>query len=436
MMTNKEKERQHPNLFNDDGSHRRLVLFIGPRKAASTTIQHFLKFHAHQDSNDWVPAFENWSDVRFRLPKAIRFTIPDMKPKNKSEQLRKVLQSQPSSKNVVMAGERILFDNAPSYKTFAEWINVGTPEVVLNSRSPRVSFLQSMWKQLSGMKPQWKYYEWPFRKFVCSKTTTKLLTDKLGGDLNPVGIAYRMVHDYNLPTNIMVMAGIAERGMDLAQTFACTILKVNCTEGNWVVGLNNTSERANSRHRDAGITEKQTRLMEEIFHQRDCAYGEDLYNHHLFRIHYPHNQTWPQDCGTVRAEPVYRKNPGKMLERLRQIMNCPRYQGVKSKESEGVLTTTEGPREAQPDGDMKGDDNFPIPPSSNDGTDRDEDEPSTFQNNDTSVSQNFMEIPSKVEVKDVAHAQMVVPLEVIVYVILAAIALFFARRRRFVEDFR
>jgi hypothetical protein len=126
--------------------------------------------------------------------------------------------------------------NGHIFDLLSNWTNVAIPEVVIQSRSPRVGHLISSWKQQTQVKSPKKWYGWSFHQYMCSNVPETVLLARIGRFVNPIGVAHDMVHKYQLPTYVMDMKGISQRGLDVCHSFACSIMKVNCTEGNitWV----------------------------------------------------------------------------------------------------------------------------------------------------------------------------------------------------------
>jgi hypothetical protein len=313
---------------------RRLVVYIGPPKTASTSLQRFLANHAGPSKGKREKAFEGWNYPMFMGDKNGIRHIHSIDPHGKRtlaavKAVASTLRGQNPSKNLVVASEsltayhRIL--DGRLFEKLSEWTNVAQPEIVIFSRSPRIDHLISIWKQQTLRKGK-KLYGWPFRKYMCSNKAEKLVR-RLGRFANPVGMAHDMVHIYNLPTYVMDMAGIARQRSDVCHMFACKIMKVNCTKSstgeNWVKGLEGVTIHANSKYADPKLSMIERREIEILFHQRDCAYRDELYNHSLFHLHYRHDGFWPEDCTNTEAMPVYRYNTTIMLNDIRQIINCP-----------------------------------------------------------------------------------------------------------------
>eukprot|EP00980_Cylindrotheca_fusiformis_P002995 scaffold692_cov118-Cylindrotheca_fusiformis.AAC.17 len=242
----------------------------------------------------------------------------------KVRQVQKTLSRQLPSDSLVLASEYLHHRgclNGKAFEAFANWTNISTPEIVINSRRPTASHMISLWKEMTNPRNRF-WPNWSFYRYVCSRKTK--MERKLGLGLNTIGMAYDMVFTHKLPTHFIEMSGVAARGIDISHAFACSVLKVQCTDDNrWVKGLQNVTIRENSKSKDPNINSTQRSQIEELFLQRDCAYGKDLIEHPLFHHLYEHNESWPQTCSNVQAVPEYRHKPVVMLKELRRIMECP-----------------------------------------------------------------------------------------------------------------
>lgn len=318
------------------GSQRRLVVAIGPPKTASTSLQNFLaKYVSRHETGPKVEAFGDWQYPLFfgrdnginELEKG--YDDPQF------EKIQEKIQRLSPSVSLVIASERLIsYDtwlNGHLWQELSSWTNVATPEIVLISRSPRISHLVSIWKQLTQLKRK-PTYGLSFRDLLCSTNATTTLERRLGNFANPLGVARDLIFSNNLPTHVIDTSGVSQKNMDICHAFSCSVLKVNCTEDQkWVQGLEGVSIRSNSRAGNANLTLDQTMELERVFQERDCTYYEELHNNTLFHLLYKGENLWPDECiGHVRGVEAYRYNVTIMLKEFRRIVNCPGYeQGVK-----------------------------------------------------------------------------------------------------------
>eukprot|EP00980_Cylindrotheca_fusiformis_P020464 scaffold7514_cov67-Cylindrotheca_fusiformis.AAC.4 len=269
MMEQQPKTSGDNNVLVYDKSHRRFVVYIGPPKTGSTSLQKFLTMYANRDSNSAAKAMEDWNYPIF-------FGQPD--------------------------GIRNLF--------------------------------------IHNKRKQWKEVKREFQRQQQQESYSS--SDD----------ARRRRRRNLLPVYMMDMEGINEVGMDISHAFACTILQVNCTstEGDddddrkkWVEGIPRKIMMENVRTGEADITEEQIDRINNVFRQRDCAYGDDeVYKHPLFRLFYETSETWPHNCrnNDVQAMPAYRQKPILMLEEIRRIMQCPGYEDGDDGEQDHTTTAS------------------------------------------------------------------------------------------------
>eukprot|EP00980_Cylindrotheca_fusiformis_P022060 scaffold8959_cov109-Cylindrotheca_fusiformis.AAC.4 len=309
---------------------RRLVIHIGPPKTGSKTLQSFLSTYAGH------PAPINNTETKSRLKGWIypmfnghRAGLAYLLHQNDTEQIYNEFQNLPNTSSIVLSSEFLLFyysgrngihriiRNGTIFESIANWTGL-QPEIVVNYRSPRTSHLISLWKQITARSRSNE----TFPEFMCSR---KEKTDlQIRWVLDPLHAVNDLVQKHGFTTYLLDMGGAAKQGIDPSHAFACSILNVNCTEDKkWVNGLEGRMFLENARNGDPNITLAQFQDMEEIIHQRDCSYGNDLYQHPLLRHLYPHNDSWPIDCQLrVQAMPQYRDHPETMIEQLRKVVRC------------------------------------------------------------------------------------------------------------------
>eukprot|EP00980_Cylindrotheca_fusiformis_P018705 scaffold6231_cov108-Cylindrotheca_fusiformis.AAC.1 len=343
-----KKTKTTKQELEENEDKRRLVIYIGPPETGSTTLQTFLANYAgpeqSKDNIDAMEAFKDWSYPMFfgKVDGLVHYIKPSKKYSVKTNgspkyitDVRDEFRRQSPSKNLVVGSEYLSYFNVKhrgnAFHMFSRWSNISKPEVVVHSRTPRTSQLISYWKQVSQQNHHKEYHNWSFRQFMCSDVSKKNLIPALDMFMNPVGLAKLLVYNYGLPTYFVDMEGIAEQELDLRHVFACSILKVNCTDGNnnWVNGIERIEASGSSDDRREGdppsISDDQFDQMEHLFRQRDCAYSAKLNRHPLFHPVFMRPESWPNQCQKIKAMRSYRNDTSLLLEDLRSIVNCAEY---------------------------------------------------------------------------------------------------------------
>eukprot|EP00980_Cylindrotheca_fusiformis_P025433 scaffold13706_cov98-Cylindrotheca_fusiformis.AAC.3 len=330
--TNNGKLKSDRSSSDIDGS-RRLVVFIGPPKTGTTSLQEFLFTHSTIEKRSYAKAFKGWNYPNFFNNRAGLREIVKGTDHRYYKRIRKIFESQKKSLNLVVASENLInydqFLDGKVFHLFSNWTDITTPEIVIHYRRPRIEHVLSIWKQFSQVShgEEKRFRGCTFQQFVCSEVTKPHLRNAVFRLADPIGVAHDMVQKYKLPTYMIDMEGAAEQGVDLSHAFACSIMKVKCIDKNrWVHGLRKDFKHLNSRTGNANITKKQYEHLERTFHQRDCAYRDELRNHSLFHFLFQHNESWPNNCDHVGTVPAYRHDSSSMIDEMRRIVGCPGYE--------------------------------------------------------------------------------------------------------------
>jgi hypothetical protein len=284
---------------------RRVVVYIGPPKTVSTP----LPIMPVQVKGKREKAFEGWNYHLFMGDKNGTRKLHNTSPKTSSNRVCSDWKELRAARLICKLGGGIGISDCLCSNPRRS--NVVMPEIVIQSRSPRIDHCISIWKQQTQMRGK-EWHGWSFPQYMCSKRSCKIVRHQIDLFADPIGVAHDMVHKYKLPTYVMDMEGISQQGLDVCHAFVMNV-NVNCTEGNkWVQGLEGVTVHANSKLRDPKLSSKQKEEIETLFHQRDCADRDELYNHSLFHLLYRHAGLWPKDCTNLEAMPVYRYNDSMM----------------------------------------------------------------------------------------------------------------------------
>lgn len=286
---------------------RRLVIFCGPHKSASSTVQEFLvQYATGRPRYRKLKAFQEW---RWPVIKSSANKIPARKQwaqlvvgsdEAVNEDLHQALKDAfDKAPNVALGSEEFdRFGAVPwsgrdgltAIRKITEWANAiarlggdGPPQIdlVVNFRTPRQTQWISIWKQLMALddlqhesRTSVLYPEW-----VCARdeTSSARLWEYLDCVANPLGLTLHLLS--NLPPNVKVslvdMGGVAEKGLDIAHVSACQILGLPCS-AHWVRGINRTLVVNPKSRQLEGVSTAQLDEINWLLQQRDCSYQQPL----------------------------------------------------------------------------------------------------------------------------------------------------------------
>jgi hypothetical protein len=304
---------------------KRLVLFAGPHKSASSSVQELFSKHASSNRKRKHPALNNWTwpftpRVRSYLPrKGFAPLVTEYDNKELRDAIYNIIHSawnsNKSSSGVIFGSEE--FDRVGStpwshrngmlaIRDILEFLKPEDFQIVVNYRTPRNEQWISIWKQLTRTRPI------PYRDYLCKEDVRTW--EYLDSVANPLGLV-QAFRSNNLPVKLIDLGGVTELGLDVAHVIACEILKVPCV-GGWLEGLEQILQ--NKKMGDPEISEKQVREMEWIFRQRDCAYQAKLQADDGIEIFHRHS-LW-EDCPTPAVADF--ANTTFLLNLLRAQIGC------------------------------------------------------------------------------------------------------------------
>jgi hypothetical protein len=134
-------------------------------------------------------------------------------------------------------------------------------EVVVNYRTPRWKHLVSVWHE-QGAK------DTPLSKFLLGPQSRFIFQS------NSLALALRF-QERGLPTTIIDIRGVDDKGVDMCHVLACDVLQVECTHDYQVLSLRNhtTPSRFNQRKGKAemDLTQEQLDAIDEIMNRYDCS---------------------------------------------------------------------------------------------------------------------------------------------------------------------
>jgi hypothetical protein len=302
-------------------SSKRLVLFAGPHKSASSAVQEFFMRYA-SNRKEKHPALINWTwphnpRVRSYLP---RKGFAPLVVEYENEELRQSIYARlhrlwtNHTSNIIFGSEEFdRFGDTPwSHRNgmlaIRDILGFTKPDdfsIVVNYRTPRQEQWVSIWKQLTRTHPI------PYREYLCKEDTRTW--EYLDSVANPLGLV-QAFRSNNWKVTLIDMGGVEEHGLDVAHVVACEVLNVPCV-GGWLEGPEQILQ--NNKTGDPEMSEQQLEEMEWILRQRDCAYKEKMERDSSINILHRHS-LW-KDCSSPNAD---FSNTTFLLNLLRAQMNC------------------------------------------------------------------------------------------------------------------
>jgi hypothetical protein len=271
---------------------KRLVIFAGPHKSASSTVQELLvQYGTGRRRYRKVKAFQQWrwpllqsSPIPARKQWAGLVTYNHNNHTEEEEEDRHQLQlamqeTYHQYPNVMVGSEEFdRFGQTPwshrngvqAIQEIQQWLPADDAELelVINYRTPRHAQWISIWKQLTSLdelrmgEPAVSYPDW-----ICHDDRVWEYLDCVA---NPLGLANAFVQQ-NWTVSLIDMGGVTARDLDIAHVSACDVLQVPCTDG-WVRGVNRTLLMNPKRRSLDDVSDRQLDEMEWLLRQRDCVY--------------------------------------------------------------------------------------------------------------------------------------------------------------------
>ena len=163
-------------------------------------------------------------------------------------------------------------------------VNSSNVEIALNYRLPRLEHWLSFWKhETAKSKSKNKTETESYATYICSGKHHRIW-QALESSMNPLKLA-ETVRKEGWKVNIVDMAGVAAKNLDVAHVLGCDVLGVECENG-WIRGLENrTSSHASqpdsssSSSSSSSLDAKVQIELETMFRYRDCHYQGLLDDH-------------------------------------------------------------------------------------------------------------------------------------------------------------
>jgi hypothetical protein len=286
----------------------RLVIFVGPHKSASSSIQEFFIRHAHSPKNTTIkqeninhPSLVNWTwpyVIRRRMYQSRKGFAPlvtEFEDSGWEEVLHETILdvwNTSQSKQLILGTEELdRFGKTPwshrdgltAIQKLIQLLHPDKVDIVLNYRRPRSHQWISIWKQLTRREKTTPAYG----EYLCRRKEYDMLWEYLDCVANPIGLANALAERFGSQATIHIldMQGVEAADLDVSHVLTCDILgDVPCSDG-WVEGMEHP-QRLNQKFGNPGITQHQLEEMEWFFIQRDCAFQKALANQSNLQVHY------------------------------------------------------------------------------------------------------------------------------------------------------
>jgi hypothetical protein len=333
----------------DQENKKRLVLFAGPHRSGSTSVEEF--FHSYckgyiKHNKDSFPMrYWKWPEIsqEHAKPGVPPYKVfqnlvlePSMNDSLNMDIMAGIREAYDTTQDGIILGTE-LFDQLGTYSQYDGMLamkrivdHVGLTNyadmvtVVVNYRAPRFGHWESVWKgSVEGT-------DRTYQDFMCHTSQYDEKIKLLATSTNPLQVALEsQKQGWNVA--LMDMQGIQEDGLDISHTIACDVMNSKCqnTKG-WVnnhvnkVIHNNEGEDG---HDIVELTDEQRFEAEELLLARDCAYGAIMKEFQAnktadFTIY--HNSSLWKDCDPDLSTTRYRDllNPDLIFRGLLSQLQC------------------------------------------------------------------------------------------------------------------
>lgn len=346
---------------------KKLVLFAGPHKAASVSVELFFYNHAseYEDTTPaeglagwkWPKLTQNlWIDPDHMMPMSDVLNALVTQANNITAQLilRQAIQTAwESAEHGIIVGtaefDRVAttpythFDGLGAMKGVVQQLQVPPEDVtvILNYRTPRRDQWISMWKHAEG--------DDHYKKFMC-KSDSRELEEVLDTAMNPLklAVAYRK-EGWNVV--LIDMSGVNAKEKDVSHVIACDILEHTVCQNGLVIPILHSYTANYGGDKNLNSLEgRDQNEMDQLFRERDCYYEPALSNDRGFKILY-RDTIW-QGClktdrdGQKTQEQLYQPlvDPGFILGALKEQKSCsmggPKMKNILVGDYESMLVST------------------------------------------------------------------------------------------------
>ncbi len=334
----------------------KLVIYAGPHKAASTSIESFLYQYASGHSRYGVDGqvlnsaerkktfglrYWMWPRITGQVANEIETDQPykifgHLVTEHDNALLRdEILEGIRISwdthglEGIVLGSEEFdqigplaTYDAMHALHKIVDFLSVPANDVtmVLNYRSPRLDQWAAMWAHATQTADE--NFALEYEQWLCDADRMEMHVEVLATQMNPLNAALAFVNEgWNV--RFIDLEGVEEAGRDVSHVVACDVMTGRCEDGSV---LNHKLDNPHHNSIDvefSALTEEQRVDAENLFLARDCAYMDELRENVKFGVIY-NNSVW-SNCDPAKSQ-VYQKlkdDPTYMYKALLSQITCP-----------------------------------------------------------------------------------------------------------------
>ncbi|KAG7348298.1 hypothetical protein IV203_017003 [Nitzschia inconspicua] len=333
----------------EDASKKRLVLFAGPHRSGSASVEEFFQRYCKGavkgDKESFALRFWKWPVVsqEHAKPGVPPYKVfqnlvlePSMKDPLNVDILAGIKDAYETTQDGIILGTELFdqmgayseYDGMAAMKRIVDHVGLTNDPamvtVIVNYRAPRFEHWESVWKgSVEGTNRTYK-------DFMCHTRQYHEKIELLSTAANPLQIALEsQKQGWNVA--LMDMQGIEENNLDVAHTIACNVMDAKCQQSDgWV--NNHADESIHNNEAEDGhsvfeLTDEQRLKAEELLLARDCGYGammKELETSGIadFVVHYE-SSLW-KNCDPNLSSSVYANllNPELVFRGLLSQLKC------------------------------------------------------------------------------------------------------------------
>ena len=317
----------------------RLVIFVGPPKCATSSIEQFFAQHAPAGGGGGVDAsfsslrriqtgssaFQNWTWPRIQNHadgNGLKMLVIHRQNQTKQQDIQKeILEAKETTPNLFLGSEFLVnFQQTKVIHDMLTW-NSPTPwprpEILVNYRTPRSDQLISLYKQkVRGKKP---FRRIAFDTWFC-QSEKDIIYYALDVVMNPLRLVLESKQN-GWKSLLMDMSGVVRNGRDISHAIACDVLGVPCYRG-WVKGSQNEIIKSNEKPGGIELPLATLESMEDLLRQRDCWFQPRLELDGEVLIFY-RDTLWEGCHEQDMSVDEQLQNTSYLILMLRNTLNCP-----------------------------------------------------------------------------------------------------------------